>query len=124
MNADGKISGPSPASFTIPSSPQQFFSKEDGQTCRLKWAANAEKNIVGYRVYRMDGRWDNDAVSRLTPEPLADTNYADETAGNDSRRYYLVAVDALGQEGFPSSPVWFNREWRDYYTPFVDEWHQ
>ena len=120
----GKLSGPSPAVFTIPSSPQHAFSREDGTTCRLKWAVNLEKGIVGYRVYRMDGRWNKDPVSRLTPDPIAATTYADETAGKSSRRYYIVAVDALGQEGFPSSPVWFKRELRAYYAPFVGEWHQ
>jgi len=36
----------------------------------------------------------------------------------------VVAVDTLGQEGFPSAPVWFEREWKQYYKPFVGEWHQ
>jgi hypothetical protein len=72
----------------------------------------------------MDGRWDKDPISRLTPEPIAAPSYADTTAGKSTRRYYIVAVDALGQEGFPSAPVWFQREWRQYYKPFVGEWHQ
>ena len=120
----GKVSGPSPASFTIPSSPEYLFSREDGETCRLKWTANPEKGIAGYRVYRLDGRWNKDPVSRLTPQPISETTFADETAGQRTRRYYVVAVDALGQEGFPSSPVWHQREWRAYYEPFVGEWHQ
>ena len=120
----GTESGPSPACLTIPSSPQQVFSLEDGTICRLKWAANPEKGIVGYRVYRMDGRWNKDAVSRLTADPITKTTFADPTAGTSARRYYIVAVDAIGQEGFPSSPVWFEREWRPFYRPFVGEWHQ
>ncbi|MEX2186389.1 MAG: hypothetical protein WD875_06335, partial [Pirellulales bacterium] len=120
----GKPGGPSPATLTIPASPQQVFAKEDGETCQLKWAANAEKGIAGYRVYRLDGRWDKDSVSRLTAEPIEEMRFADETAGKSTRRYYVVAVDALGQEGFPSSPVWYRREWREYYGPFVGEWHQ
>ena len=28
------------------------------------------------------------------------------TAGKVTRRYWVVAVDALGQEGFPSAPTW------------------
>jgi hypothetical protein len=124
VDDSGKVSGPSPAIFTIPSSPQHVFSREDGTTCRLKWAANLENGIVGYRVYRMDGRWNKDPVSRLTGDPQANTSFADKTAGKASRRYYIVAVDALGQEGFPSAPVWFQREWRSFYAPFVVGWHQ
>ena len=78
----------------------------------------------GYRVYRMDGRYDKDPVSRLAAEPITATTFQDESAGKQARRYYIVAVDLLGQEGFPSSPVWFQREWRDFYLPFIGEWHQ
>jgi len=124
VNALGVVSGPSPAFFTIPSAPQFVFSKEDGTTCHLKWAANPEKNSKGYRVYRMDGRWDKDKITRLTQEPLNALTYSDQQAGSSTRRYYVVAVDALGQEGFPSSPVWFNREWKRFYEPFTGEWHQ
>lgn len=120
----GNVSGPAPPCFTIPSSPQQLFSREDGGTCQLKWAANPEADLSGYRVYRLDGRWAKDPVSRLTVDPIDATRFADNTAGTRSRRYYVVAVDAIGQEGFPSSPVWFQREWRAYYTPFTDDWHQ
>jgi len=124
VNANGNAGGPSSAVFTIPSSPQNLFAREDGETCQLKWSANREQGIAGYRVYRLDGRWDADPVSRLTPEPQTDTTFSDNTAGTKTRRYYIVAVDALGQEGFPSSPVWFQREWQTYYTPFIGEWHQ
>ena len=116
--------GPSAAVFTIPSAPQWVFSREEGSTCRLKWAANPEKGLQGYRVYRMDGRFDKEPVSRLTSDALAALDYADAGAGKKTRRYYVVAVDALGQEGHPSSPVWFEREWKTTYAPFVGEWHQ
>jgi hypothetical protein len=124
VDREGNVSGPSPAILTIPSSPRHVFSRESGATCELRWAANPEQGIAGYRVYRMDGRWDTDAVSRLTLDPTQSTTYADETAAESTRRYYIIAVDALGQEGFPSSPVWYRREWRAYYEPFVGEWHQ
>ncbi|RIK75189.1 MAG: hypothetical protein DCC68_21610 [Planctomycetota bacterium] len=124
IDESGETGGPSPATFTIPPSPEMLFSREDGETCRLKWAASSNKGIAGYRVYRLDGRWDKDPVSRLTAEPVKDTTFADETAGKHTRRYYIVAVDTLGQEGFPSSPVWYQREWREFYEPFVGEWHQ
>ena len=124
IDVRGNMSGPSPPCFSIPSSPQHLFSRDAGTTCQLKWAANPEGKLTGYRVYRLDGRWAKDPVSRLTADPIAATSFEDDTAGTHTRRYYVVAVDALGQEGFPSSPVWFQREWRAYYAPFVDEWHQ
>ncbi len=124
VNALGVESGPSAATLTIPSSPQHLLAKEQGTTCLLKWQANPEKGIKGYRVYRMDGRYDKEPVTRLTPEPIAGLTFEDPDAGKKSRRYYVVAVDALGQEGAPSSPVWFEREWKAYYTPFSSDWHQ
>jgi hypothetical protein len=124
VNARGEIGGPSAAEFTIPSSPQFVFAREDGTTCQLKWAANPERGLRGYRVYRMDGRYDKDAIPRLTPEPLSGTTFTDPDAGKPTRRFYVVAVDALGQEGFPSAPVWYQREWKPFYEPFTSEWHQ
>lgn len=124
VDAAGVESGPSPAVFTIPSAPQWVFSKEEAGACALKWAANPEKGIAGYRVYRMNGRYDKDGVARLTPEPVREATFRDPEAGKKSRRYYIVAVDALGQEGHPSSPVWHEREWKSFYKPFTGEWHQ
>jgi hypothetical protein len=124
VNSQGAESGPSPAFFTIPSAPQFVFSKEVGAACELKWTQNPERGIRGYRVYRMDGRYDKEPIARLTDGPIAETQFSDPAAGKASRRYYVVAVDALGQEGFPSSPVWFSREWRQFYEPFIGEWHQ
>jgi hypothetical protein len=124
VNALKVESGPGAAALTIPSAPRQLFSKEDGEACRLRWQANPEKALRGYRVYRLDGRWDKDPISRLTADPIAALEFADTQAGRASRRYHIVAVDVLGQEGQPSSPVWHRREWRDFYAPFEGEWHQ
>jgi fibronectin type 3 domain-containing protein len=124
VNALGVVGGPSPVVHTIPSIPRQVFAKEDGGTCRLKWAANPEQKLKGYRVYRMDGRYDKEPMTRLTSDPVAESAFADEGAGKKTRRYYVVAVDAIGQEGHPSSPVWYEREWKAYYKPFTGEWHQ
>src|SRR6185436_16582453 len=71
VNSQGMSSGPSPAMFTIPSSPQWLFAKEEGTTCRTKWSANPEKGIKGYRVYRMNGRYDKDPIVRLTADPIS-----------------------------------------------------
>ena len=124
VNAAGIESGPSPPFFSIPSAPQSLFSREDGESCHLKWIANPGKSLTGYHVYRMDGRYDKDMIPRLTAAPITATTFTDTAAGIDTHRYYVLAVDALGQEGFPTSPVWFDREWKDYYKPFTGEWHQ
>lgn len=124
VNQSGAESGPSAPAFSIPSPPQWVFSREDQHACELKWQANPEPSVTGYRVYRMDGRWAKDGVSRLTEQPLRSLNYRDDTAGTSTRRYYIVAVDALGQEGFPSAPVWYRREWQQFYLPFTEAWHQ
>ena len=124
VNALGVESGPSPTVFTIPSAPQWLFAREQGTACQLKWAANPEQKLNGYRVYRMDGRYDKDPIRRLTPQATSSLTFEDPAAGTATRRYYVVAVDTLGQEGFPSSPVWFEREWKAYYQRFIGEWHQ
>jgi hypothetical protein len=124
VNALGVEGGPSPSFLTIPSAPQRLFAREQGTACALKWAENPERGLRGYRVYRQDGRWDQQPISRLTAEPVAATTFTDAGAGKTSRRYEVVAVDALGQEGVPSAPVWFEREWKAFYQPFVGDWHQ
>jgi hypothetical protein len=124
VDGSGVESGPSPFVLTIPSAPQSVFSRERGMQCDLKWAKNPEQRIAGYRIYRMNGRWDKDPIVRLNDEPVAETAFSDLRAGDDTRRYHVVAVDALGQEGIPSAPVWFDREWKSFYKPFTGEWHQ
>jgi hypothetical protein len=127
VNDKGTESGPSPYWLTIPSAPQSVFAKEDGDRCQLKWEANAEAKVQGYRVYRMEGPKVNgpgQPVTRLTAEPVARTVFTDDKATKDTKRYWVVAVDALGQEGFPSAPAWHYRQFRKFYEPFVGEWHQ
>jgi hypothetical protein len=98
------------------------FAKEEGQhATRLRWQAYPG---LRFHVYRHNGRWDKDPIVRLTKEPIPETEFLDETAGRDTRRYEIVAVDALGQEGAPSQPVWSRREWRKFYLPYTEEWHQ
>jgi hypothetical protein len=127
VNALGVESGGGPFALTIPSAPQWLFSKEEGAKCHLKWEKNPEEGIAGYRVYRMESPRINgpgQPVIRLTSKPIRAERFLDEKAGEVTRRYWVVAVDALGQEGFPSAPTWHLRQYRRYYQPFTGEWHQ
>ncbi|MEX0718554.1 MAG: fibronectin type III domain-containing protein [Planctomycetaceae bacterium] len=127
VNSLGVEGGDSPWFPTIPSSPQFVFSKEDGDNGQLRWEPNPEEGLAGYRVYRMEGPKINGAgqkVTRLTARPVKETRYTDAGAGRNTKRYWIVAVDALGQEGFPSQATWHYREWRRFYQPFVQDWHQ
>jgi hypothetical protein len=122
VNRWGHESGPSPVQFTFPAAVQGVFAREEGDSAtRLRWES---KPGARFHVYRHNGRYDKSPIMRLTDQPIHDTEFLDETAGRDTRRYEIVAVDALGQEGAPSQPVWSRREWRKYYLPYTQEWHQ
>jgi len=41
--------------------------------------------------------------------------------GGGTKRYCIVAVDAIGQEGQPSSSAWLNKSYKGF---FAGEWHQ
>lgn len=116
MNRLGVESGPSPYALTIPSEPKNVFNREAGETANLKWEANPEGNIAGYHVYKLRGTW---RITRVTMQPLTSTAFT-HTGGKDSTRYGVVAVDALGQQGQPSSPVWHQQNYRGF---FAGDWH-
>ncbi|MBI1830691.1 MAG: hypothetical protein HYR84_04485, partial [Planctomycetes bacterium] len=127
VNKLGVESGAGPYALTIPSAPQWVFAKEDGLKCHLKWDKNPEHGLAGYRIYRMESPRINgpgQPVTRLTKDPVAGAGYVDVNMNKDTRRYWIVAVDALGQEGYPSAPVWYERQFKKHYIPFTGEWHQ
>ncbi len=121
----GVRGGWSPYALSIPSAVQGVYAQEVGDTAtRLKWAPHPLKGLKGYHVYRYEGRYGKEPITRVTDQPITATELLDKNAGKDSRRYEVVAVDALGQEGEPSMPVWSRREWARFYVPFIGEWHQ
>jgi hypothetical protein len=115
VNRLGIESGPSPYALTIPSEPTDVLNREKGTTAELKWAANPEKSIAGYHVYKLAGTW---GIVRVTREPIRATTFTDKSA---RARYWIVAVDVLGQEGQPSSPVWHQHSYAGF---FPGPWHQ
>src|SRR5439155_7896457 len=86
VNALGVESGPSPYFLTVPSAPEFVFAREEGAKCHLKWQANPEKGIKGYRVYRMEGPRINgpgQKVTRVTSAPIKDLTFTDEAVGKE-----------------------------------------
>ena len=115
VNRLGIESGPSPYALTLPSEPTHVLNREKGALAEVKWSANPEKGIVGYRVYKLEGTW---KIVRVTDEPIPQTTFSHKSA---QTRFWVVAVDALGQEGQPSSPVWHQRSYQGF---FDGAWHQ
>ncbi len=118
VNELGTESGPSPYALTIPSEPTSVFCREQGTDAELKWEPNSEQGIAGYHVYKLGkGRME---ILRVTDKPIAETTFR-HAAGRETTRYWVTAVDALGQEGQPSSPVWYRQSYQGF---FAGEWHQ
>lgn len=117
VNRLGVESGPSPYALTIPSEPLNVFCRDEGEIADLKWDAAVEKVIAGYHVYKLEGTW---KIVRVTEKPIAETKFRYKVGKGESR-FWIVTVDALGQEGQPSTPAWFNHSFRGFYT---GEWHQ
>jgi hypothetical protein len=117
VNRLGTESGPSPYALTIPSEPVNVFNREEGEVAHLKWDASPEQATTGYHVYKLEGTWN---IVRITNDPIRETAFFHK-GGKGTTRYWVTALDALGQEGQPSSPVWHNQKYAGFY---VGEWHQ
>ncbi|CAN5310147.1 hypothetical protein BH10PLA2_BH10PLA2_26480 [soil metagenome] len=111
VNRLGVESGPSPYALTIPAEPEHVFNREAGDTASLEWAASLEQGVRGYRIYKLDGVWN---INCLTPEPIKTTTFQ-HAGGKKATRYWITAIDALGQEGQPSSPVWHGRSYAGFF---------
>jgi hypothetical protein len=116
VNRLGTESGPSPYALTLPSEPENVLIREKGGAGELKWDLSKEKHVSGYLVYEIVEQ----KVARVTAEPLKEGSFS-LPAGNGQRRYCVVAVDAIGQEGQPSSSAWYNKSYKGF---FPGEWHQ
>lgn len=127
VNRLGAVGGPGPFQMSVANEVENFVGREEGDAMRLRWDASPHAGIRGYLVYRLNARGAGPGeLVRLTPEPIVATEYTDPAIGGKARRYYVVVVDALGQEGLPTHPVWALRPWKAHYAPWdaADGWHQ
>lgn len=117
VNRLGVESGPSPYSLTLPSLPRDVMLREVAGGAEIKWSANPEQGIVGYNVYMLPAQYS--LAERLNDKPIAATSFQHNRGSR--ARYFVTAVDKLGQEGEPSAPVWFVHRYTGFYE---GEWHQ
>jgi len=78
-----------------------------GRDMDIFWNANPEPDVVGYNVYR-NGAAETTQVVKLTPTPIALTQYRDTTATQkiNTKYYYTVtAVNNLAEESPVQVPV-------------------
>ena len=85
-----------------PAPPQGLAAAAEESLIRLFWTPNAEPDLAGYLVYRREGA--DDPFRPLTPQPIAETTYAD-TAAERGRRYTYV-VAAVDTATPPNRSAW------------------
>jgi hypothetical protein len=107
VNALGVESGPSPWAASVPTEPTGLRARREGTEVVVTWRANPQKKLQGYTLYRLDSAGGKEV--RKIAGPLTATRFVDASKADDAPcKYYLTAVDALGQEGFASYGAWFN----------------
>lgn len=78
-----------------PSTPVGLKAKIDEfGNLELKWSANSDSDILGYRVYR--GNVESEEASQVTTEPISDSTFADKVnlnTLNDAIYYSVMAID-------------------------------
>ncbi|MHC4915382.1 MAG: hypothetical protein ACYTGB_07800, partial [Planctomycetota bacterium] len=106
VNRLGAESGPSPFALTLPEQVERpVIEKAAPGRVALRWPRLPSAAIVGYNLYRMASTYGK--PEKLNPEPLAEPAFTDESMpGDGTRRYTVLAVDRLGQEGISSPEVW------------------
>ena len=85
------------APVNAPSAPGSVAASTSDAGITVSWGANAEGNVVGYRVYRSSSA--NGTYSLLTTSLVTSLRYTDVLAPSGQTSFYRVtAVDANGNE--------------------------
>jgi hypothetical protein len=93
-----------PADVFAPAAPARLDAVPTPGQISLIWEANAEKDLAGYLVLR--GEAPDGALKPITPAPIRETSYRDETVMPGVRYIYaIVAVDSAQPPNVsPQSP--------------------
>ncbi len=87
------------ADLTPPAPPAGLVARADGDTVTAQWNANAEEDLAGYLIERLqpDGAW-----LRLHADPLADLAFTDMGRALGAHVYRVLAQDVSGNVSAPS----------------------
>jgi hypothetical protein len=87
-----------------PSAPDKISTAPAPGRIALFFPANPERDVTGYLVYRsIDPDLPKDRWTKLTPNLLTRTTFQDEAVeSGKTYYYYIVAVDAVGNQSAPS----------------------
>ena len=94
----------SPVDTFAPSAPGKLSIAPAANRLAIFFPANPERDVVGYYIFRStDSELLKDRWTKLTPNLLTRTTFQDETVESGKRYYYyVVAVDATGNQSPPS----------------------
>ncbi|MBR9855892.1 MAG: hypothetical protein GYB37_15160 [Algicola sp.] len=106
-----------PVDSVPPTKPKEFTGKVDSLgVVTLSWAANTEKDILGYRIFRGNNK--DEEYSQITISPHQNTIYYDSVSVKNlnSRIYYqIIAVDQRFNMSEPSEILELNKP--DFIKP-------
>jgi hypothetical protein len=86
-----------------PPPPLELVALAESGRVRLIWRATEADDLAGYFVYRRGAEGD---FTRVTPQPLQETEYVDEAVSpGQTYSYRVTAVDQLGNESGPGAEV-------------------
>jgi fibronectin type 3 domain-containing protein len=87
---------------TPPAVPSGLVGTKKDNGVLLSWTANAEKDLLGYNVFRSAAG----KTEKLNKEPLAEPSFFDAAPGAARYvSYYVTAIDKSGNESGPSREI-------------------
>ena len=98
VSACGNDSGQSGPVFdtVAPNPPVGFQFQDEGGTVKITWEANAEADLVGYRLYKSSS--ENGPFGQVNSEPLLCPWYYDNVLPVAMTYYKVTALDESGNE--------------------------
>ena len=99
---EGAVAEATPEDRTPPAAPVNLVGTRKDSGVQLSWARNAEKDLLGYNVFRSSAG----KTEKLNKQPIAEPTFLDATPGAARYvSYYVTAIDRSGNESAPSREI-------------------